>query len=190
MADPLAYAPLARAVAAAGYLVILVPLPRRGLFGGGWVPDVLHSALGSIHEVERAARWVIGGHSMGAAIAARMAVEVGDMGGTSIAGLILMGTVQPVNFDMSSYKQPATKIVDTNDGLATMADVDKSRNKLPGSTRWVKIEGGNHSQFGRYGSPPGDHAATISRDEQHQQTINAVLESLRLAGEPRAVRTP
>lgn len=190
MADPLAYAPLARAVAAAGYPAILVPLPRRGLFGSGWVPDVLHPALGSIHEDERAARWVVGGHSMGAAIAARLAVEVGKMGGTSIAGLILMGTVQPVNFDMASYKRPVTKIVATNDGLATMAKVGKRRNTLPASTRWVKIEGGNHSQFGWYGSQPGDHAATLSRDEQHQQPINAVLESLRLAGEPRAVPMP
>ena len=66
MADP-----LARAVAAARYPAILVPLPRRGLFGSGWVPDVLHPALGSIHQDERAARWVVGGHSMGAAIAAR-----------------------------------------------------------------------------------------------------------------------
>ena len=190
MADPLAYAPLARAVAAAGYPVILVPLPRRGLLGSGWVPDVLHTALGSIHEDERAARWVVGGHSMGAAIAARLAVEVGEMGGTSIAGVILIGTAQPVNFDMSSYRQRVTKIVATHDGLATMADVERSRVKLPASTRWVQIEGGNHSQFGWYGSQPGDQAATISRDEQHQQMINAVLESLRLAGEPRAVPTP
>jgi hypothetical protein len=46
-------------------------------------------------------------------------------------------------------------------------------------TQHVRIDGGNHSQFGSYGFQPGDWPATISRDDQQRQTLDAVLDMLR-----------
>jgi hypothetical protein len=43
----------------------------------------------------------------------------------------------------------------------------------------VRIDGGNHSQFGSYGFQPGDWPATISRAEQQRLTREATLEMLR-----------
>ena len=43
-----------------------------------------------------------------------------------------------------------------------------------GST-WVVIEGGNHAQFGYYGTQLGDCSATIGRGDQQDQTFDAVL---------------
>jgi pimeloyl-ACP methyl ester carboxylesterase len=179
LVDPVAYAPLARAVAAAGYPVILVELPRRGAFGGADGSAVLHTALGAIHEDERAWQWLIGGHSRGAVVATRMASEVMDMGSSTVAGLLLVGTSHPRDVDLSGFKRPVTKIFATNDGLASVEKIEANKRLLPPNTTWVRIEGGNHSQFGWYGFQPGDRFATITRDDQHKQLITAVIEALR-----------
>ena len=129
----------------------------------------------------RAVRWILGGHSVGAALAARMAIELSGSGAKVVAGVLLMGTGQPNDSAMANYPFPVTKIVATNDGLAPIAEAEANRRFLPPSTHWVRIEGGNHSQFGWYGFQPLDHFASISREAQHEQMINATLEALRRA---------
>ena len=42
----------------------------------------------------------------------------------------------------------------------------------------VEIEGGNHAQFGNYGPQKGDLPATISAEEQQEQTVAAIEEFL------------
>jgi hypothetical protein len=66
----------------------------------------------------------------------------------------------------------------------TVADVDKvlaTRANLPAAARMVPIAGGNHAQFGYYGFQLGDWPATIARDEQQRQTLDALLDVLRAA---------
>ena len=72
---------------------------------------------------------------------------------------------------------PVTKLVGGRDGLATPARVARNRHLLPPDTRWIEIEGGNHSQFGDYGFQPGNGVARVSRQVQ-QQRLNK--EALRL----------
>jgi hypothetical protein len=72
-----------------------------------------------------------------------------------------------------------TKISGTNDGLATRKEVEQNNHKLPGSTNWIWIQGGNHSQFGWYGFQPGDYRATISPSSQREQMLRAILTALR-----------
>jgi pimeloyl-ACP methyl ester carboxylesterase len=184
MVDPVAYAPLMRAVAAAGYPAILVPLPRRGAFGAANSPDVLHTALNAMHGDERALRWLIGGHSKGAVVATRMVADLATLGAGSVAGLLLVGTTHPRDVDLSTLKWPVTKVVGTNDGIAPIKMVEANRALLPATTHWVRIEGGNHSQFGWYGFQPLDHFASISREAQHEQLIQAVIDALHRAGQP------
>lgn len=190
LVDPRAYAPLGRAVAMAGYPVILVPLPRRGAFGGADSPELLHLALGAINEDERASQWVIGGHSRGAVVAIKMAREMRALGANTSAGLLLVGTTHPRDVDLSKYPLPVTKIVGTKDGVAPIAKVEANAHLLPASTHWVRIEGGNHSQFGWYGFQPGDRFASISREQQHEQLVAAVKEALRIAAEHRSPLAP
>lgn len=67
-------------------------------------------------------------------------------------------------------------------GGADGAEVEKSeqnRHLLPTATRWVIIEGANHSQFGWYGFQPGDRSATISRARQQELMIQIVVETLK-----------
>ena len=42
----------------------------------------------------------------------------------------------------------------------------------------VVIDGGNHSQFGNYGFQKGDGEARISREEQEDRTVEAILNFL------------
>lgn len=174
LVDPVAYAPLARAAAAAGFPAFIVELPRRGTMGGADDGDLdvrLDRALAS----RGASRpWVAAGHSRGAVIAARIASEHRR----GLAGLVLIGTTHPRDVDLSSLREPVTKVVGTRDGLARVGAVEANRARLPASTRWVWIEGGNHSQFGWYGFQPGDRRARIAASAQRDVMTREVLAML------------
>jgi hypothetical protein len=58
-------------------------------------------------------------------------------------------------------------------------EVEANSQYLPDDTNWVLIDGGNHSQFGYYGSQLGDNAATISREQQQELTVEAILFALK-----------
>jgi pimeloyl-ACP methyl ester carboxylesterase len=93
-------------------------------------------------------------------------------------GLVLIGTSHPRDFDLSGLTIDVTKVFASNDGLATPAEVKANARRLPPQTRWVNIEGGNHSQFGYYGFQLGDRRATISREAQQSATRQALLDAL------------
>ncbi|MBL9138916.1 MAG: hypothetical protein JNK85_23810 [Verrucomicrobiales bacterium] len=184
MVDPAAYAPLARAVATNGYAVLLMELPWRGVFGGADGAEVLSQAHRAMAQVPAIHGWVIAGHSKGGAVAARFVHE----NATDVAGLVLIGTSHPRDFDLSGTAVPVTKILGTRDGVAEVEKSERNRTKLPASARWVLIEGGNHSQFGHYGFQPGDWRAAISREEQQKQTVAAVVDALQAALKPSSKR--
>jgi pimeloyl-ACP methyl ester carboxylesterase len=190
LVEPAAYAPLAQALAASGFPVIMVPLPRRGAFGGADAPELMSTTVNAMHDDERAARWIVGGHSRGAVVATKLVSQMASLGAGSIGGLLLIGTTHPRDVDLSALKWPVTKIVGTNDGIASLKDAEANRRLLPPTTRWVQIEGGNHSQFGWYGFQPFDRFAGITREAQQTQLIAAIIESLREAGENRPAGRP
>jgi hypothetical protein len=74
---------------------------------------------------------------------------------------------------------PVGKIVGTRDGLASPGEVEANKPKLPATTHWTWVVGGNHSQFGWYGFQPGDRRATISADSQRAVMMRAVLDVMR-----------
>jgi pimeloyl-ACP methyl ester carboxylesterase len=174
LVDPVAYAPLTRAVADAGFSAYIVKLPRRGAFGGADQPRLyalIDSILASNGPV---LEWAVGGHSRGGVVASNLAARKP----LAIAGLILIGTSHPRDVDLSGLTVPVSKIVGTRDGLASPGEVEANEALLPNSTRWTWIEGGNHSQFGWYGFQPLDRRARISRQDQQTQMIRAVVATL------------
>ncbi len=70
------------------------------------------------------------------------------------------------------------KIYATRDGLASVSEIEETSKFLPNDTIWIKIDGGNHSQFGYFGTLLGDGRAEISREEQQEMTISAILSML------------
>lgn len=174
LVDPAAYAPLLRRVALAGYPVLLVEVPRRGAFGGADGGEVLGRARRAMQEEPSTPRWVIAGHSRGGVIASRFVRE----GGSNIAGLVLLGTSHPRDFSLAEAKVPVTKVLGTRDGVAPVEKSERNRHLLPATTRWVLIEGGNHSQFGSYGFQPMDRFARIDRGRQHELAGQAIVDML------------
>jgi pimeloyl-ACP methyl ester carboxylesterase len=173
--DPTAYAPLARAVAVAGHTAVIVEMPMRGAFGGAEDPALFDRAHRVMAGRSGPRRWIIAGHSRGAVVTSQLARGRP----ARMAGVVLIGTTHPRDVDLSGLNVPVTKIVATRDGLARPAAVEANRHLLPAATRWVHIEGGNHSQFGWYGFQPGDRFARIEADDQRRQMIDAVLSALR-----------
>lgn len=173
LVDPVAYAPLTRAVAEAGFPAYLVALPRRGAFGGADDPQ-LDARADSILGSAEGRAWVVGGHSRGGVVASTIAARRPS----AIAGLVLIGTSHPRDVNLSSLEVPVAKIVGTHDGLASPEEVRANDGLLPQTTDWTWVEGGNHSQFGWYGFQPGDRRAGVARTEQQQLMIAAVIDAL------------
>jgi pimeloyl-ACP methyl ester carboxylesterase len=174
LVDPVAYAPLVRTVADAGYPVVLVELPRRGAFGGADEPALGARARAAMASRAGVRRWIVAGHSLGGRVAARF---VHDRV-APVAGLVLIGTSHPRDFSLADTGIFVTRVFGTRDTVADVEKQEATRANLPASTRVVRIDGGNHSQFGSYGFQPGDWPAQISRAEQQRLTVTAILEAL------------
>jgi alpha-beta hydrolase superfamily lysophospholipase len=176
LVDPVAYAPLVHAVADAGYTSLLIEVPWRGAFGGAEGSEVFDRARAAAGRA-RIGRWVVAGHSRGGAIASDL-VRIGFPG---IAGAVLLGTSHPRDFSLAETPLPMTRVFGTRDTIADVEKLDRTRANLPATAHIVRIEGGNHSQFGYYGFQPGDWPATISRDAQQAIVKGAILDALAAA---------
>jgi pimeloyl-ACP methyl ester carboxylesterase len=175
LVDPRAYAGVARRVAeTGGYPVVVVELPRRGAFGAAAGGEVLARAREAMATMPGVACWVVGGHSRGGEVASRFV----SARGPGLVALLLAGTSHPRDIDLSGLPLPVTKLVATRDGLASPERNARNRHNLPASTRWVSIEGGNHSQFADYGLQPGDRIARIPRAAQHAVLLDETLRLL------------
>lgn len=164
-----AYAPLAKQIAEAGYFVALIYPPFN--------LAILDTAAAApvIEANPQIEQWVIGGHSLGGASAA---IYLSGDAPASITGLVLMGSFAPGDTLTTRDDLAVLSIFGTEDGLATVEEIEESASALPADTQYVAIEGGNHAQFGYYGDQDGDLPATISREEQINQTVEAIVEFL------------
>jgi pimeloyl-ACP methyl ester carboxylesterase len=173
---PHAYVPLVRPIAEAGYPVFVVRLPYRFAM----LESHKVEAIRRVEAVRTAhpdvSRWVVAGHSLGGALAARIARAGFD------AAYVLIGTTHPKEADLSALAVPFTKVYATNDGVAPPEKVMANRGLLPAHTRWIPLRGGNHSQFGHYGHQLFDGKATIGRAEQQEATRQAILDAMALSG--------
>jgi pimeloyl-ACP methyl ester carboxylesterase len=166
--DARAYAPLARAVAQAGYQVVIVPMPLNlAIFGAARGQDVIDAYPDIQH-------WTIAGHSLGGAMAARFVYQ--NPG--SVQGLVLMASYPASSDDLSNYDLEVLSIYGTQDTVMQDGSIESSRVLLPEGTRWFPIQGGNHAQFGWYGSQAGDGQATITRREQGEAIVQATTRFL------------
>ncbi len=162
--DPRAYANILRPVAEAGYPVVVIKLPFNLAVLD---PNAADTVVGDDDDIDR---WVVGGHSLGGAMAAEYAGGEHD----ELFGLLLYAAY-PAS-DMSSRTGlDITSVFGTEDGLATVDDIEASKANLPSDTTFVPIEGGIHAFFGDYGAQSGDGTATISRGNAQRQIVEATL---------------
>lgn len=159
--DPRSYAPLAKALAAQGYLVIIPPMPLNLAF---FNPNAADDIIAAHPEIQH---WAIGGHSLGGAMAANYVYNhPGQMD-----GLVLWASYPAENNSLADQTDLLVlSIYGTNDGQAE--ELAAAAERLPPETQWLVIEGGNHAQFGWYGRQPGDGEATITREQQQEMILS------------------
>ncbi len=167
LVDPLAYAPLANAIAAEGFFVILDPMPLDlAVIDSNSASEII-SAFPDIES------WAIGGHSLGGAMAAEFAAGQPEL----IDGLALWAAYPAGGTDLSGLPIQVVSVYGDADCVATVEEVTAATPFLPPDTEFVRVEGGNHTQFGSYGEglQRGDCPATISREDQQQMVVDATV---------------
>ena len=168
LVDEAAYAPSAREISQAGYLVVVPQMPFNLAVLNINVARKIITAYPEINH------WAIGGHSLGGSMAAAFSDNHRDL----IDGLVLWASYPAENNDLSDSNLIVTSIYGTLDGVAPVEDVIASKPYLPANTTWVPIQGGNHAQFGWFGEQRGDNAATISHQDQTAQVVEATISLL------------
>lgn len=169
--DARSYAPLAALIAERGYLVIIPPMP---LSLAVLDPNAADEALELHPGVES---WAVGGHSLGGAMAAQYAAE----NAAKLEGLVLLAAYASGSADLSDTDLGVLDIYGDRDGVLTMQNHEAGASLLPDIAVSTIIEGGNHAQFGDYGEQPGDNPATITAEDQWEQTADAIDTALRAA---------
>lgn len=182
--DPHAYVPLVRRIAERGVPVALVRLPWRMAFSESAQAETWSRVVRARTLLGASRRLVLAGHSRGAALTATFASSHAAV----LSGLIMIGTTHPRDHDLSGLTIPVLKIAATRDCVADLEASQANAHNLPSLTRWVVIDGGNHAQFGFYGTQLGDCSAMISREDQQDQTLEAILPWL--AGSVSIARVP
>ena len=172
--EPHSYAPAAHALANDGAFVAIVPMPLSLAILGS------NRADGVIEDHPEVTDWVIAGHSLGGVMAARYTSNHPE----AIDGLALWASYPEDGVDLSSWNGETTSIFGTLDGLTKVTDIEDSRARLPSSTEFVAIEGGNHAYFGWYGAQRGDNSATITREDQQRIIIDATAAVIGALVEP------
>lgn len=168
--DARAYALALHEISARGYLVVLVPMPLNlAVFD----PSAAMDVMAAFPQIQH---WAVGGHSLGGAMAANFAAANPE----KVQGLVLWASYPASSDDLSKSSLRVISIFGSQDGLATGEKIEASKALLPAETTWLKIEGGNHAQFGSYGDQPGDNPASITPAEQRAQVVDGT--SIFLAG--------
>ena len=161
--EEIAYAPLLHSLAGQGMDVCLVKMPfRLALFGVNKADQVMEE-----YDYDH---WYIGGHSLGGVMAAEYAAKHSS----KLSGIYMLAAypVKPL-----SEKTKAVIIYGSEDGILNMKKMLCAKKYLPDESHEYVIEGGNHSQFGNYGSQDGDGIAGISSEEQQQKTVEIILQT-------------
>lgn len=166
--DYRAYAPIAHEIAAQGFLAVVVPMP---LSLAVLNPDAAADVINAYPQIKN---WAVGGHSLGGAMAAGF---VHSQPGR-VQGLVLWASYPAPSNNLNGFDVRVISIYGTLDGLATPDKIAVSEKLLPPDTTWIPIKGGNHAQFGWYGEQAGDNPATISREFQQKQIVQATVDFL------------
>lgn len=158
------YAPLLQQLAAQGIDAFLLEMPfRLAVFDMDAADDVVGD-----YDYDQ---WVMAGHSLGGVAAASYASEHAD----EVDGLVLLASYPTEEI---SEQTKMLSIYGSEDQVLNMESYDESRNLWSAQTEEVVIEGGNHAQYGNYGEQKGDGEATVSAEEQQEETVQQILEML------------
>ena len=78
-------------------------------------------------------------------------------------------------YPTENITKPVLSIYGSNDGNLNRKSYDEAKPLMSNLTE-VVIDGGNHAQFGYYGTQSEDNAADITPENQQNQTVTKILE--------------
>lgn len=156
-----AYAKLIFEIAQSGIDCYIVKLPfRLAMFNANGADYIISN--NNYKEV------YVGGHSLGGVIAGNYAYENQN----KVDGLVLIESRVAVKLDEGLK---VLSVYATNDEILNKEKYENAKSNLPIDFQEVIIEGGNHSGLANYGEQEGDGIATISKEDQQEQTVKAIV---------------
>ena len=172
LVDSKVFAPTARRIAAKGYRTVIVSMPfNLAIFGYRRADRVMKN----YPEIKK---WALGGHSLGGAMACRYAKNFS----TKTSGVVLWAAYPSETFRIDDKNIKALSIYGTEDDRIPTDDIETSKLHLPKNTQFVKIDGGNHIQFGWYDDgkeyQKGDGLALITREQQQDIVVQSTTDFL------------
>lgn len=165
---PEAYAPMLYRLAEKGYAVYLCKMPfNLAVFDANAAAKVIENNP-SIKS------WVIGGHSLGGAMASQFVHDHPER----ISGIFFLAAYPIESTNLSEQEIYSLSLYGELDGLVNVNEIVNHVKLLPTDRNVQIIKGGNHAQFGYYGDQKGDNQAVISREEQQQAVLDELLKWL------------
>jgi dienelactone hydrolase len=162
LVDPHAYVDFlsAFALSGSGHRILIVKMPANLA-----ILDI--KAARDILKDQADRDWVIAGHSLGGAMACSMVDAEHEL----FKGLILMAAYPAESVDLSGWDHPLLSVMASEDQVVDWNKYEEGKTRLPQSTQYEIIEGGNHAGFGQYGEQKGDGTASTSQTEQHDRIV-------------------
>jgi hypothetical protein len=184
LVDPHAYLPWLADLAAAGVPVIVAKAPGNLAVLAPSAGLPLRALLPGVSG------WVIGGHSLGGAMAAWSAYDNPD----AWKGIVLLAAYPSDTKSLAGWPHAVLSLSASNDGLSTPAKISATLPLLPPPQQQLtalaqaynvtaggyavlhQIAGGVHAQFGSYGAQAGDGTPSISAAAQQAEMVAYIVE--------------
>ena len=167
LVEPASYSNWASQLAKAGYTVKIVHFPLNLAV---LAPNQAKKVVGP-HE-----QYVIGGHSLGGAMAARYAAQADKK---NLKGVFLLAAYADQKGRLDHSKLPVLSVTASRDGVLNWSHYEANKKYLPRDTTFTTISGGNHGGFGSYGHQQGDKVAHISNTTQQKQVAHLLIKWLK-----------
>lgn len=114
---------------------------------------------------------IVSGHSMGGVAASSYATDNPER----VDGIVLLASYSNSKISDSI---PLLSVYGSEDKVLDKDAYNSAKANFPKDFEEVVIKGGNHACFGNYGEQSGDGKATITHDEQQDDTVGAVVDFL------------
>ncbi|WP_025197326.1 alpha/beta hydrolase [Streptococcus agalactiae] len=151
-----AYSQLARDLADKGYNTYILKTPLN-------LPVLSPHKAKTINNQNHLTNVYLAGHSLGGVVASQNAKVA------PVRGLILLASYPSRKSDLSHKKLRVLSITASNDHILNWEKYEEAKKRLPNSSTFRTIVGGNHSRFGNYGHQKGDGKATLSHKSSEKQ---------------------
>lgn len=156
-----AYAPLMMELAEDGTDCFLCKMPLNFALLGT-------EEANEIRDMYEYDQWYLSGHSLGGVAAAMLASETPEAGNDDHDGWD--GIVFLASYPTDEIRIPVLSIYGSEDKVLNHKKYEEASDCWPEDFTEEIISGGNHAQFGSYGTQKGDGIASITETEQQAQT--------------------